>query len=267
VEQLVEAKKDGVDRILFTGGEPTIRKDLIELVSYAKNLGYGEIFIITNGRMFSYPGFSRRIRGAGLTNVLFSLHASEASMHDCLTRTPGSFSQTVQGIKNLKELGGVMIATNTVVNKKNYRDLPKLVQFLVNLGVEYCQFIFINPMTISRTTKRRFEEFIPRISKAAPFVHRALDVAIRNNVACSAEAIPLCHMKGYEKYTTELLMLPERTVVGPDSRFDSDLNKSRREKSKVKSKKCKSCTYHTICEGIWGSYADHYGVGELRPVR
>ncbi|NYZ79288.1 radical SAM protein, partial [Candidatus Micrarchaeota archaeon] len=53
--------------VLFdcNGGEPTTRSDIIEILSYAKELGYKEIQLQTNGRMFCYPEFTKKVVDAG----------------------------------------------------------------------------------------------------------------------------------------------------------------------------------------------------------
>ena len=115
--ELFNSRKNGFQRIVFTGGEPTIRPDIVELVSYAKSLGFEEIFIITNGRMLFYEELARRLAEAGLTHILFSLHGPNAAVHDCLTRSPGSFKQTVQGIKNMVNTHRVLVENNTVITQ------------------------------------------------------------------------------------------------------------------------------------------------------
>lgn len=270
--ELLSSKKQGVQRIVFTGGEPTIRKDIIELVSYANLLGFEEIFIITNGRMLFYRDFVRKLVEAGLTHILFSLHAPTAKVHDSLTRSPGSFDQALRGIRNIIEIKNmmktrrVMVQNNTTITKKNYKYLPKLAKLLVELGFDFYEFILVNPMTLAKCYPNKFEEFVPRLYEIENYVHRALDIGIERKVLCTAEGIPLCHMKGYERYVTELNMLPERIISGPDNRYVPDVNKSRREKSKIKAEKCKKCRYYNICEGVWGQYADHYGIEELKPI-
>ncbi|MEM3556117.1 MAG: radical SAM protein [Candidatus Micrarchaeia archaeon] len=264
--ELHEARRNGVQRITFTGGEPTIRKDIIELVSYAKKLGFEEIFIITNGRMLYYKEFARKLSEAGLTHLLFSLHSPKAKIHDYLTRSPGSFNQTVLGIKNTVEVGGIIVENNTVITKKNYKELPQLAEMLVALGVDFYEFILLNPYTINSFFKDKFEEFVPKVSQVAEYVHRAIDVGIKSNVWCTAEGIPFCYMKGYEKYVTELYMAPQRIIIGPGGRYVGDVNKSRREQGKVKASSCLKCKYNSVCEGLWGHYAEHYGTDELKPV-
>jgi MoaA/NifB/PqqE/SkfB family radical SAM enzyme len=271
--ELFSSRKKGIQRVVFTGGEPTIRTDIYKLISYANFLGFEEIFIITNGRMLFYKEFVKRMIRAGLTHILFSLHAPTAEVHDYLTRSPCSFEQIWGGIKNMLELKDmmktrrVMVQNNTVITRKNYKYLPELAKLLVESGFDFYEFILVNPMSIAYTHPNKFEEFVPRLYKIEEYVHKALDVGIKKEVRCTAEGIPLCYMNGYEKYVTELNMCPERIITGPDNRYVPDVNKSRKENSKVKAEICKKCKYYLICEGIWGHYADHYGTEELKPVR
>ena len=265
--ELANSKKEGTQRVVFTGGEPTIRPDIVELVAYANSLSFDEIFIITNGRMLFYKEFARSLSKAGLTHILFSLHAPTAEIHDFLTRSPGSFEQIVQGIKNMKDVGGVMIENNCAITQKNYKQLPALAEMLIELGVDFYEFILVNPFSIATCHKEKFEEFVPRLSEIEKYVHRALDIGIKNDVWCTAEAIPICYMKGYERHVTELRMAPERSIRGPDNRYVPDVNKSRKETGKIKPQSCKKCKYYLLCEGIWGHYAEHYGIEELKPVK
>ena len=59
-KQMEEGRKTCED-IVFTGGEPTIRKDIFELVRYAKKLKFDTIQIQTNGRMFASKKFCEKI--------------------------------------------------------------------------------------------------------------------------------------------------------------------------------------------------------------
>ena len=59
---------------------------------------------VTNGRMFQYPAFLGTAADNGLDEITFSLHGHTAKLHEGLTRTPGSFDQTVGGIDNMPDL-------------------------------------------------------------------------------------------------------------------------------------------------------------------
>ena len=153
-----EIKKDLIDSrkrcngVVLTGGEVTIRKDFFDIVKLAKELGYEIIQIQTNGRMFASLDFCKKTIQAGATEFSPAIHGYCKEQHDFLTRTKGSFAQTVKGIKNLRSLG-VYVLTNTVVVKSNYRDLPEIAKLLVKLDVDQFQFAFVHPRSEEHTSE------------------------------------------------------------------------------------------------------------------
>src|SRR3989338_7590934 len=82
-KRLTFIKKLGVDTIEFTGGEPTIRKDILELVRFAKHsLGFKKISVITNGSSFCDEGFAREAIKNGIDDVLISIHGHNEETND-----------------------------------------------------------------------------------------------------------------------------------------------------------------------------------------
>jgi uncharacterized Fe-S cluster-containing radical SAM superfamily protein len=102
--RISDARAAGFDEIAFSGGEPTVRRDFLELVTVARSVGFREVSVTTNGRMFAYPDFARRALEAGLTGASISLHGPDADVHESLTGTPGSFMQAVAGLDTLSRM-------------------------------------------------------------------------------------------------------------------------------------------------------------------
>jgi len=267
-QRIDKAAKIGVNRLVFTGGEPTIRKDIIDLIRYAKEKkSFNEIFMITNGRMMSYEKFANKIINAGLTHILFSLHAPKAKIHDFLTRSPGAFRQTVKGMKNAVKQG-VVVENNTVLTKYNYKFFPELVDMLLEIGVKYYEAIFVNPVeSIMKESDFVFDNLVPKLSDLDEPVRKALKKGKKKRVWSTIEAIPFCHLKGVEEHATELYMAEHRIVSGPRRRLVKDINRSRQVKGKVKPEKCKNCKYFNVCEGVWINYYRIRGDKELTPIK
>jgi len=259
-EALRKAKKENCQGVVFTGGEPTIRKDFLELVRYASNLKFKIIQIQTNGRMFAYKEFCKKTILAGANEFSPALHGHIPQLHDYLTTVKGSFSQTVRGIKNLKSLG-VAVVTNTVITKSNYRHLPEIAKLLVKLGVDQFQFAF--PHALGRA-EENFDSIVPRKSLVEPFVKEGLDIGRKAGKRVMTEAIPLCFMKGYEDYIAEKI-IPDTTVFERDQIIN--FTKARKEEGKTKAESCKRCKYFKICEGPWREYPEHFGWEEFKPVK
>lgn len=263
VKDLEEGYEDGVREVVFTGGEPTIREDIVEIITRAKEIGFKNIQIQTNGRMFYYKDFAKKLIDAGATEFSPALHGPDKETHEKGTRADGSFEQTLQGIKNLKDIGAYVI-TNTVVNKFNYKKLPEIVEILMDIGVDQFQLAFVHPCG---NAGKNFYKVVPRKSDAQPYIHEALDLAddhphdTKNKMV---EAYPYCFMQGYEQYVSQLYM-PKADIRGQGN-VVKDHEKLRVSHDKMKAEKCKKCKYFKVCEGPWKEYPQHYGFEEFEPV-
>ena len=260
LEELRDGRSRGANSVVFTGGEPTINKNIMTYVSYAKKIGYETIQIQSNGRMFSYMSFCKNIVSSGANQFSPALHGSKPEIHDSLVGAKGAFSQVIEGIKNLKKLKQEIIV-NIVVNRQNYKDLPNIANLLVSLGVDQYQFAFVH---IVGTAWKNKDTIVPSVKKTMPYIKEGLDIGIKNNVKVMTEAIPYCLMSGYEEYIAEKI-IPESAVFDAGFIID-DYSKYRRERGKIKAKKCKKCKYYKICEGPWREYPELMGWEEFVPV-
>ena len=257
--RLKEAREHA-DSIVFTGGEVTLRPDLVELVACAKDLGFHVIQLQTNGRMLAYRKTCEALIEAGANEFSPALHGHTAALHDYLTRAEGSFDQTVRGIRNLKALGQPVI-TNSVVTRSNYRLLPELARLLIRLGVDQYQFAFVHPVG---TAGSSFHSVVPRLALVAHYVAVGLDLGVAAGVRCMTEAIPPCILPGREHFVAEWIM-PETRVYDASVVVES-YRQYRLTEGKLKGPRCPECHWFDRCEGPWREYPEHYGWDELVPV-
>lgn len=135
VIKLMKAGRDsGIDTLEFTGGEPTIRKDIIFLINEAKKLGYREIALSTNARAFCNNVFLEAAVSGGLTRVTATMDGPNSLIHDAITRTPGSFDQTEKGIRALLSRD-IEVSVNTVLCKLNFPHIQKIAERLIDLKI------------------------------------------------------------------------------------------------------------------------------------
>lgn len=263
--RLDKGRKDGADSVVFTGGEPTFRPDmLLDLVKHAKGLGYDLIQIQSNGRMFSYSDYCRKLIDSGANEFSPAIHGSRADIHDGLTKAPGSWEQTVQGIKNLRGLGQYVM-TNSVVVKSNFKDIPNLARLLVKLNVNQFQFAFVHINEIIAGNKKLIDEVVPRISEAAPYIRKGVQVGIDADIKVMTEAVPYCFMKGYENNIAENI-IPEAHVF--DGKLEiEDYTKYRWDMGKSRGPQCDECIHLGVCEGPWREYPEIFGWDEFVPVK
>ncbi len=259
-DALDKAKKQGSDGVVFTGGEPCLHPEILQVVEHAKKLGFSSIQLQTNGRMLAYLDFCKKLIKAGINEFSPALHGSTPEIHDRLTNSPGAWEQVVHGIKNLKSLGQHILA-NTVINSINYKDLPNIAKLLVDLGVDQFQFAFVH---IIGTAGKNKDWIVPKKTDVMPYVKKGLDVGLKAGKTVMTEAIPYCLMDGYEEYIAEKIM-PETKVVDAEGVIESYAD-YRWNEGKVKVDECKKCKYYNVCEGPWKEYPDIYGWEEFKPM-
>ncbi|HLD35033.1 MAG TPA: radical SAM protein, partial [Patescibacteria group bacterium] len=145
VKDFETGRKLGYNQVGLTGGEPTIRSDIGCLIGTAKKLGYLKIGLNTNARRLSYGDFCEELVKSGLNKIIFTINGSDRQMFDAITDTPGAFSQTVQGVKNILGYPGIEVIANTVVFKMNYRCLTEIRKFISRLGVKSWHLLDLIP--------------------------------------------------------------------------------------------------------------------------
>jgi radical SAM protein with 4Fe4S-binding SPASM domain len=123
----------GIPHIIFTGGEPTLREDLPELVAHAEK--NGQITgLNTNARRLSEPRYVEKLVAAGLDHVQITVESNEAEVHDLMVRNRGAFPQTVKGLKNALA-SPLYVMTNTTMLRTNAHTIPDTLDFLADAGV------------------------------------------------------------------------------------------------------------------------------------
>jgi radical SAM protein with 4Fe4S-binding SPASM domain len=123
----------GIPHIVFTGGEPTLREDLPELIAYAQNKGQ-VTGLNTNGRRLSDRNYLNRLVEAGLDHVQITLESHDPAIHDLMVCAKGAWKQTSAGIQNALE-SPLFVMTNTTMLQENSSFLAETLEYLAGLGV------------------------------------------------------------------------------------------------------------------------------------
>jgi radical SAM protein with 4Fe4S-binding SPASM domain len=122
--------------VSFTGGEPTLRRDLPELIAYGKAKGM-RVNLITNGLRCASADYVNTLADAGLDSAQVSLEGPTAEIHDAITQHPGAFARTTQAVHTLRQ-AGIHTHTNTTICGGNRKHLLDLVDYIADeLGSEY----------------------------------------------------------------------------------------------------------------------------------
>lgn len=125
-----KCRKAYIPQLTFTGGEPTMRNDLVELVEYAQ---WFVTRLNTNGILLSKE-LCERLYEVSLDSVQVTLYSSCKEEHEALTGAH-AFEKTVQGIKNALD-AGLNVSINTPLCRIN-KNYVKTLQFAKELGIRY----------------------------------------------------------------------------------------------------------------------------------
>lgn len=123
-------KENCIPQITFTGGEPTIRKDLVELIKYAS---WFITRLNTNGVLLTKK-LCKELYEASLDSVQVTLYSNDKEIHNKLVGAD-NFDKTVQGIKNAIE-SGLNVSINTPLCSLN-KDYVSTLKFAKELGITY----------------------------------------------------------------------------------------------------------------------------------
>jgi 12,18-didecarboxysiroheme deacetylase len=121
----------GVPVVLFSGGEPVIRKDLPELARYAVERGMRAV-ISTNGTLIT-PEKAALFKEIGLSYVGISLDGME-EVNDRFRGMKGAFQGAVTGIRNCQE-AGIKVGLRFTMNRLNASEIPSIFDLIEELNV------------------------------------------------------------------------------------------------------------------------------------
>lgn len=123
IDRALHAAASGGLELILTGGEPTLRRDLSELVAYAKRGGARQVTLETNATRIDRE-LAAALSASGLDHAVVNLSGVD-EMLDAVTRDPGGFSRTLLGIDALLE-AGVRVTLRAVVVRSTRDALPRL---------------------------------------------------------------------------------------------------------------------------------------------
>ncbi len=123
----------GIPHIVFTGGEPTLRNDLPELIAHAE--ANGQITgVNTNARRLHDQNFVAELVAAGLDHIQITVESHDPEIHDEMVGKRGAWRQTIAGLKNVLATR-LYVMTNTTMLQANSSTLANTLDFLAELGV------------------------------------------------------------------------------------------------------------------------------------
>lgn len=243
IKEEVRKTRAKYDFINFMGREPTLRKDFIDILKFTKTLNFQQVGFTTNGRLLAYLSFTRAVLKTGVNQIVISLNGATAKTHDQLTRVPGSFAQTITGIKNVMRFKNpeVSVIANFPLNKLNYFELKLAIDLVKDLGIREINILHIAPLSRRSRTKK----IVMKMSELGEYVVKVLKEYKSNpNLKFLLVEFPPCSLpkEAREYFFPCLEKNPE----------------------KVRIPLCKNCLYKKECDGVLQDYINLYGTEEFK---
>jgi hypothetical protein len=116
--------------VQFSGGEPTMREDLVEIIRKAKAMGFPQVQIASNGvRIANEPGYAKKLKDSGLNTVY--LHFDGVTQ-----KTNPLLKLHTKAVENLKQVRLGIVLVPTIIHGKNDHELGDIIRFAVkNISV------------------------------------------------------------------------------------------------------------------------------------
>lgn len=257
-ERIIDIVKNEVkpgEEIVLTGGEPTIRKDFFDILSFIKENTNSKIILQTNGKMFGDVDFAKRTLEY-VDIFLIAIHSCQSQVHDKITGVKGSHRKTVEGIYNIVSNSNNKheIISQTVLSKYNIDFLLETYDLIHKLGIRKMNMTFPHPMGNSWTN---FDEVVPQYRDIKDVIHKCFK---KYGFLLSTEAIPICYIypyldticysdgnyidsRGYDQSSGNPVIEDYESIILKDHR---------------KVPECKECIYDNRCIGVWKEYYEKY---------
>lgn len=261
-EQVVAAMRSararGYDTISFTGGEPTMRRDLIGLVRAARKLGFIDVKVQTNGLVLGHGDNARRLREAGVDRIHLSIHTHAAEAYDELVRSPGSYPRMVAGLEQVVASGAAVVA-DVILKRGTVDRLADAIAWVRARGVRAADLWFVSLTDGNRDNVGS----LPRMTEAMPAISRALTYARAHGMTVRSLHVPRCllgpdHVHAYDPGADRV------QVVTPEATFEL---KDSRLAGRIHVPACGGCPFEQVCPGVRPDYLEVYGDAEVAAAR
>jgi radical SAM protein len=160
--------------LVFTGGDPMMRRDLNELIAYATQKGL-RCSLTPTATALPTKERLEQVREAGIRRIALSLDASRPEVHDAFRQVPGSWQRTMDILHRAHDVG-LSVQINTTVAKHNVDILPEMVPFIQEVGAVQWSVFFLVPtgramieQMISAEQHEQVFNWLYELSQNAPF--------------------------------------------------------------------------------------------------
>lgn len=253
---------DSIEEIHISGGEPTLRKDLIPLLEKIKKKKFKSVIMHTNALLFSNPDFANQVLPF-LTHAVISLQAATPKSHEYITRLKNRFAIQLKGIRNVVS-SDVTVAINTVMARPTLEDLPMFPSLLSEMGVN---FWFVTFPFVTGWAKKMREELLPRsLGELGEHLAPALRIAIEKKINVVPNGLAFCYFPEFVTYFLESIHRlqsvglggfgSQRKMIDSNSLGDNAMAFAHEVIKLQYVEECEKCCFKGPCSGFWPELLD-----------
>jgi MoaA/NifB/PqqE/SkfB family radical SAM enzyme len=123
-----------VESIYFSGGEPLLRKDMIDILKYTDKKGIKKINLATNGSLIN-ENITKELSKIKINSILISLDGQDEKTHTDFRNIQSSFKDAINAAKMLSN-NGVKVKFGCVIWKDNYKHLEEILKIGIECKVD-----------------------------------------------------------------------------------------------------------------------------------
>lgn len=299
--KLREGRRLGKDQVDISGGEPSIRKDLFEIISYARKIGYKKVCMITNCFRTYDMNYVNRLIDAGLNDVLLSLHSPIEKEHDWLTQVPGSWKKVMKSLENFSKTK-IEYRVNSTISDINYNNMDLFFKIIKPYKPHAYNLLVLNPT--QETDAENGEITIKDYNKIGESIGKSIAKYKKDFKTINVRWIPFCMLKGNEEHVRTrwqklyedqewdpylnikynkglwaaigsaaaglflyMIYAPRYGKRGLYTKFNEMITTFRVKLYHRQLKECKHCSLRKICDALPANYVKTFNKTKLEPYK
>jgi pyruvate-formate lyase-activating enzyme len=259
---LRQSRAGGSTEVGYSGGEPSIDPRIIDIVRFARELGFTHQSMNTNGIRFKQQQFCRDILDAGLTSIDISIHGHTDELHDGLVAKRGALAAIREACANLRELSQTYrfhLSATIVLARDNYKELRNICVFLDSIGVTHKRLKYAYEGHMSHDM---IIEQVAPYQEVVASIQEALDYLATKRWGFYITHIPMCLLGEHAAFSQDferrqaVMMFDDHKVYGEPAHYfrqDGDV--------------CAGCVVNTMCTRLDGGYEKFHGRPALAPFK
>jgi MoaA/NifB/PqqE/SkfB family radical SAM enzyme len=258
----------GMKRVTFLGGEPTIQRSFLPALALARELGYDDIVIFTNGVRLPQKGFVDQVLSHGDFTWRISIQGGNEEAHVDVTKRPASFARILEGMAILRDRGQEITA-NLCLNRLNAGSLPDFVPLVAEYGIRQLHVDLMRPQDAGARTDAYLLETMGRYREMAPAIEAMLEgfEASAPGFDVNIGNLPYCVLPGWSDRIHHGGQTTQTFAANGRGDIDRPWDKYAHQSSdKVHRDACDACAFRGRCAGVFDRYVEAFGWDEFQPL-